>query len=239
MRARMTMMIGVGVTLVIAACSGADAGSDTTAPPTTAAATLTTTTTVPVTTTNAPAFTAEDALRVANAYFAHYNAGDVDAVLTLFEPGATFTDNFGSVSVEDWEQRLVWNAAQGTALSESNCGAVPNNTGGMIVNCPHTNLDAVVQAVAGPPVPIEMTLTITPQGISQWVWVFGAPDFNAVGRPFGRWMNANHPEMAEAVGFGSWSTAEEARQNGLLRAEYAAEWATYLTENNCSYLQGC
>ena len=238
MRTRMTMMIGICVTVAMTACSGDDAGSDTTAAPTTTT-TIATTTTVRVTTTSVPVFTAEDALGVANAYFASYNAGDVEAVLALFEPDATFTDNFGATSAEDWEQLLVWNAAQGTALSESDCDAVPDNAGGMIVSCPHTNLDALVQAVAGPPVPIDMTLTITSEGISQWIWFFGSPDFNAVGRPFSRWMNANHPEKTEAVGFGNWSTAEEARENGLLTAQYAAEWATYLTENNCSYLEGC
>ena len=54
-------------------------------------------------------------------------------------------------------------------------------------------------------------------------------------------MAANHPEIVEAgtVGFGTWGTVEEARANGRLTDEYAAEWATYLTENGCTYLDGC
>lgn len=235
MRTQRILTIGVCLVLAAAACSGDDAGSAATASPTTATTAATTTTT----TTTDPTVTTEDALLAADAYFESYNAGDVEAVLALFEPEATFTDNFGEMSADDWEQLLVWNAAQGTALSDPTCSAVPDNDGGMIVNCPHMNLDALVQAVSGPAVPIDMTLLITPAGISQWTWYFGNPDFNAVGNPFDRWISENHPEDADAAGFGSWNSIEEAERHGLLRARYAAEWGDWLTENDCDYRLGC
>ncbi len=55
------------------------------------------------------------------------------------------------------------------------------------------------------------------------------------------WMAVNHPDIVEAdtVEFGNWDTVEEATANGLLTAQYAVEWATYLTENGCTYLDGC
>ncbi len=52
-------------------------------------------------------------------------------------------------------------------------------------------------------------------------------------------MTVNHPEDLEAVGFGNWTTVEEAEQNGVLIAQYAAEWATYLNDNDCGYSDGC
>jgi hypothetical protein len=44
---------------------------------------------------------------------------------------------------------------------------------------------------------------------------------------------------AGAAGFGSWTSIKEAVAFGELRAAYAAEWAVYLDENNCEYIDGC
>jgi hypothetical protein len=68
---------------------------------------------------------------------------------------------------------------------------------------------------------------------------YGNPDFNEVGVPFEDWMVANHPDQAQSVSFGNWTTIEEATTNGVLTAEYSAEWATYLEENGCAYDEGC
>ena len=73
--------------------------------------------------------------------------------------------------------------------------------------------------------------------IREWIWDFGSPDFNAVGVPFHIWMSENHPEGLG--GFGNWTTVEEAEQNGVRTARYAAEWATFLEENGCRYRDGC
>ncbi len=105
--------------------------------------------------------------------------------------------------------------------------------------CPHNNFDALVQAVDGPHVTINLTLTVAPDGISDWVSTFTQPDFNTVDIPFNSWMTVNHPEDLEAVGFGNWTTVDEAEENGILTARYAAEWATYLNDNGCGYSDGC
>ena len=238
----LTAITLVLVILFAGACSGDDADPATTSPATTTTTASTTTTTVPATTTttNVPAFSSDDALAVTDTYFEAYNAGDVEAVLALFEPDATFSDNFGSQTRADWEQLLVWNAAQGTALSPPNCTVTAEVSGvAVTVSCPHNNLDALVQAVDSPPVPINLTLTVAPDGISDWVSIFGNPDFNTVGIPFDSWMTVNHPEDLEAVGFGNWTTVDEAEENGILTARYAAEWATYLNDNGCGYSDGC
>jgi len=228
-----SFIVLVSAALILVACSGDDADPATTSP-------ATTTTTASATTTNVPAFSSDDALSVTDAYFEAYNAGDVEAVLALFEPDATFSDNFGSQTRADWEQLLVWNAAQGTALSPPDCTVTSEVSGATVtVSCPHTNLDVLVQAVDGPPVPINLTLTVAPDGISQWRSIFGEPDFNTVGEPFDSWMTVNHPEDLEALGFGNWTTVDEAEENGILTARYADEWAIYLEENNCTYLDGC
>jgi ketosteroid isomerase-like protein len=228
-----TIPLLLAAALVVAACGGDDADPATTSP-------ATTTTTASATTTNVPAFSSDDALSVTDAYFEAYNARDVEAVLALFEPDATFSDSFGSQTRADWEQLLVWNAAQGTALSPPNCRVTAEVSGvAVTVSCPHNNLDALVQAVDGPPVPINLTLTVAPDGISDWVFIFGQPDFNTVGIPFDSWMTVNHPEDLEAVGFGTWTTVDEAEENGILTARYAAEWATYLNDNGCGYSDGC
>ena len=44
---------------------------------------------------------------------------------------------------------------------------------------------------------------------------------------------------ADTIGFGAWTTIEEATTNGVLTAEYSAEWATYLEDNDCAYDEGC
>ena len=239
--------VAVCLGFVAAACSGSDT-AETTAATTTSATTQPTaptqieptTTTSSATTTNVPAFSSDDALSVTDAYFEAYNAGDVEAVLALFEPDATFSNNFGSQTRADWEQLLVYNAAQGTVLSPPNCTVAGEVSGvAVTVFCPHNNFDALVQAVDGPPVPINLTLTVAPDGISDWVFIFGDPDFGTVGEPFDSWMTVNHPEDFEAVGFGTWTTVDEAEESGILTARYAAEWATYLNDNGCDYSDGC
>jgi hypothetical protein len=186
-----------------------------------------------------PSFTGDDALSVADTYFEAYNAGDADAVLALFEPDATFLDNFGAQTPTDWEI-LVWSVAQGTALTAPDCTVTEEVSGESItVSCRHSTLDALVQAVDGPPVPIRVTLVIAPEGIREETSIFGSPDFNTVAIPFENWMTENHEEDVGNVGFGNWSSVEEAEQNGILFAQYAEEWATYLEANGCTYLDGC
>jgi ketosteroid isomerase-like protein len=178
-------------------------------------------------------FGAEEALRVIDAYFDASNSGDVEAVLTLFAPDATFNLS-GPVTRAEFDQLATWNAAQGTVLRSPECDATVVVTGEEVdVRCRFDHLDALAQAADGPPVPMSMMLTVTTDGISDLIRTIGSPDFDAVGVPFGIWMLDNNPDDADRVGFGRWNSVEEAEQNGQLTVEYAADWAAYLEANDC------
>lgn len=240
-RVRMTTL-AVLLALAAAACGSSEDGVTTTAAATLAPTTTTATTAAP---TEAPittlvGFDVVDARNVSDAYFAAYNAGDVDAVVALFESDAEFSGFFGSLSRADWEQLTVWNTAQGTVLSTPSCLLAEELLGVSVrLVCSYDNSGAVVQAVDGPAVPIRLTLTFTPEGIADWSREFGDPDFNVVGIPFSEWMTTHHPDIAESVEFGNWSSVEGAEQNGILTAQYAAEWRVYLDANDCGYDDGC
>jgi hypothetical protein len=231
--------VAVCLGFVAAACSGSDT-AETTAATTTSATTRPTAATQiePTTTTSelseessAAAFDA--ALSVKDDFFVAFNSGDADAVLGLFLPDA-FEDG------EWFEQLLVWNIAQGTRYTPSNCqpGELPDSDS-VEVTCRFKTHDALSLAVDGPPVPFTMTIHVTPDGISRYRDQFGSPDFNTVGIPFDRWMDEHHPQDAEAAAFASWDSVEEAKAIGAVVAIYAQEWATYLQENDCTYRDGC
>lgn len=214
--------------------------------PSAAPTTIADSTTAPTTT--PPGFATADARSVALAYFAAYNEGDVDAVVALFEPDATFSTDLGSFDRAEWEQLLVWNAAQGTFLSPPSCLLAEEIVGVSVrLVCSHDNVEALVQAVDSPAVPIRLTLVITPDGIVDWKSQIDnlsevgerGPDFNEAGIPFSEWMMTHHPDIAASVGFGNWASVEEAERNGILTAQYAAEWAAYLDANGCAYDDGC
>ena len=184
-----------------------------------------------------PVLSSEEALAVADAYFAANSSADFDALLALFTPDATFSGIFGTA---DDEMVFAWNAAQGTKISAPDCTVTGETSAeSATVRCTAFNLDALVQAVDGPQVPITLELTVTPDGISNEGGTFGQPDFNAVGTPFGRWMSENHPDDQDKVGFADWASVEEAEAGGTLRAQYAQEWATYLEANGCRYSDAC
>lgn len=226
---------------------------DPTTPPATPAASTVAPTTIADTTaaptTTLQGFGTEDARDVATAYFEAYNEGDFDAVVALFDPDATFSSLLGPLDRASWEQLLAWNAAQGTSLSPPSCLLADQVVGVSVrLICSHNNIDALVQAVDSPAVPIRLTLVITPDGIVDWKSMLDdpsgpvgerAPDFNEAGIPFSEWMMTHHPDIAGSVAFGNWSSVEEAEQNGILTAQYAAEWAVYLTANGCAYDDGC
>jgi len=193
------------------------------------------TTTAPPTS-SAPVFGSAQALSVVDAYFAANGAGDFAALRALF----TLDADLSSGMIGEDEMVFAWNVAQGTTLSARECAAAePSTEDAVIVICTFLNHDAVVQAVDGPPVPIRLALTITPDGIGKESGSFGKPDFNTVANPLDIWMKENHPEDVRAVGFGNWTSIEEAEQNGALFAQYAAEWAAYLEANGCEYDEGC
>ncbi len=175
------------------------------------------------------------ALAAASAYFTAFNSGDATAVMALLPAGATFSDAFtGEIGREAWEQRLVWNLAQGTRLSSPDC-TVPGDGGseeGTRVRCETATSNAQISAVGARPVPTLVHFTITPNGIQDVREEYGRPDFLQATVPFTEWMERKHPDHARKIGFGAWDSISEARENGELTAEYAHLWAAYL-EANC------
>ena len=46
-------------------------------------------------------------------------------------------------------------------------------------------------------------------------------------------------QAADGAGFGQWTSEEQGREYGLIRAEYAQQWAQCREANGCNYLDGC
>ena len=188
-----------------------------------------------------PRFDAASAQSIGDDYITAFNVGDTDAVLGLFAADAAYSFNFLNGTqqpVDGWKQQLAWNAAQGTMLEGASCAVADGVEGDtFMVTCVYQTVDAPSQAVGTQGVSTTATLTISSVGISAFNETFGRPDFDQVGSPFEGWVTVNHPQVAEGIGFGNWTSVEEAEQNGLLTAEYADLWNAYLTENGCTYNQ--
>jgi len=224
------LILIVGAVVLFSSASDADLPPATT-PSTTAAAEPDAAATI----------TPADALAVSESYFVAYNAGDAEGAMALVRSDARVATNFqGNVTRENEEMRTAWNIAQGTKLMSKGCTVLDEGTGGaVILRCSVSTRDAGGQAVNGPPVPTVIRMTITPAGISDLTFTYSQPDFNFVGVPFDRWMNANNPDDAARTRFGSWSTIEEAQAFGLLVAQYSEEWAAYLSANGCIFRNRC
>jgi len=185
-----------------------------------------------------------DALAVSNAYLVAYNAGNVDDVMALYAPGALFYDNLSGqlVVAEGDEERmnLTSDAFQDTKLTSEGCTATAGDQGrATSVLCNAAIYDALAQAIDATPVPAQIEMKVTASGITYIGYTMSDPDFLRLGIPFVSWMEANNPTDAAKIIFGSWTTVEEAREYGELRARYAKEWATYLADNNCTYQDDC
>jgi hypothetical protein len=162
-------------------------------------------------------------------------------MMALFTNDAKFVDDFGvEYDRDEWEAQVAWNIAQGTRYTPSDCIVSEQpDTGVVRVACPFKNHDILTLEVGGPPVPMSMWIDTTEAGIVKYFDEFGKPDFNTVANPFNAWMETHHPDDAEAVGFGTWTSFDEAVAFGEIRADYAERWAVYLDENNCDYTDGC
>ena len=197
----------------------------------------------------------EGPIAVVDLYFDAFNAGDVDAVLLLLTPEATLTERFGSVGEFsqldrlEWEQELTDSLAQETVLTPHDCTEANDPPAGVtIFVCEYGLRNALTQAVDAPSIPVITTFSVTPAGKINEIQVNyneaeTGIDFVHVGRPFGQWMQANHPEFA-----GLATTDQQVQsccesmsptETGLLIAQYAQEWAAYLEANDCTYLDGC
>ncbi len=252
-------MVGA-ILLVAAACSGDDEsattqdGTSTTTSVATTTTSVATATTVPSTTTTVPPVSSQDALPATDAYFAAFNAGDADAVLALLTTDGSFTERFGSgdqASDLDVADELAFFTGQGTLFKSPSCAVTEDQpVEGTTLSCDYETLDALTQAVDALPVPTTATFTVTPLGISEIHVTYapepGQPDFEHVGGKFISWMAFNRFEVTCLAWYVSRSTScvdstsvQETREVGLMVARYAEEWAAYLDENGCGYLDGC
>jgi len=187
-------------------------------------------------------FGAESSLAVADDYFAEFNAGGSEAVMALFTPDATFTVRFIGDQAEPilrdfWEERLVWNTAQGTIMTTHECAVTDEAPGAVTISCEHGTHDAPAQAVGAPAVPTTTTMKVMPDGIGEFDQLYGRPDFTYVGERFNAWMTKNNPADALAAGFGNWSSLDEAGEHGGITAQYADEWAAELQAAGCTFAQ--
>lgn len=107
---------------------------------------------------------------------------------------------------------------------------VPGTT--VTVTYKHETRDAVILAIDSKPMPTIIVMTFTPDGISDLKERYGSPDFADTGGPFNLWMEANHPEDADAAGCCEADTIEESVARGQLRAQYAKEYAAFLETNS-------
>lgn len=183
----------------------------------------------------------QEALAVAEAHIAAFNAGDRDAVMGLFTADVSISDNFvGEWTVTDWEMLLAWDIAQGTILTAADCTvAVESSSEAVTVTCDSGTHNAPAQAIGAPPVPAELTFLVGSEGIRDLAFSYRSPDFNHTTGPHERWVQGTHPEDIDRVGFGKWNSVEEAEQNGLLVAQYAEEWAAFLDASGCVYPDNC
>lgn len=219
--AAIVVVVGVAVLLMRPTTDVAPA----TAPPTTEAAVDDT----------AP-MTEDQAFAIAALYVEALEAADVEATLGMLSPDAVLFLGSSGVRSDAYEQYLVWGAAQGTVASEGSCSTIevvaPDT---FKVGCTYGYLQGLAAAVGATPVPVELVLYVTPDGIGTVSEGYGQPDFRAVNVPFRAWLEVNHPDDGTTTRFGTWNTIEEAEQSGLLRLQYGLEWATYLKSQGCSY----
>ena len=247
LRIKQSLVLLSTMLILVAACSGSESADSTSSTntsetPTTTKAAPTTTQAVTETTQAAHDQELTDkAWASVVTLFSALNSGDDDAVLGLFAPNVAIWATFGGEwPLKEWEMVKAWDTAQGTVMTPPDCSLSDEAPGESVtISCRTGVHDAPSQAVSAPPVPTDLIITVTADGIGKLVYRYGSPNFNAVAIPMTAWMSANHPDVieAEAIGIGNWTSVEEATTNGVLMAEYSAEWATYLEENGCAYNQ--
>jgi hypothetical protein len=257
MRVRPLVAVAMAVSLTAAACTSNESNATTavasaaattqplvTAPP---AAVTPTTVARPTATTSTTAEPSDEvqaafdrALAVKDSFFIAFNSGDAEAVMAVFTADARLVGNFGVADRDAFEELLVWDIAQGTRYTPSNCIPTQGPSAGLVtVTCPFKTHDSLMLAVGAPPVPFTMRMEIGEEGAVSYTTSFTDPKFTTVSIPFEKWMNEHHPNETAAASFGTWTSTEEAETNGNIRAHYATEWAGYLEANSCTYLDDC
>ena len=183
-----------------------------------------------------------EALATANSVFVGLNNGDVDGVIAEFLPDAKieyrhpFYGSQGRMTIADLNKTLTWWAAAGTATTDPDCAVTDGSDGSAVtVVCRYGTHHAPDKAVGAPPIPTLTTMVITPAGVLEWIQE--SDSTAGVGAAFGSWLFAHHRETLEALD--ESSSLEVIREQGLLCAQYAQEWAEFLETRNCSYGTDC
>ena len=225
---RIRVIITLAVLVVAAGCTSSAATGDAAAAasPTPTPSGLTRTVTV------------DDATETNDAYFAAYDAGDVTAMMDLFAPDAEIL-LFGEDELPVEAHRLLyeWKVAEGTQMLPRDCTASEvEDRDAVAVDCEYAQREYLSRAVDGPPVPHTMILVVGPDGIERLDSAIGDPNFLVYSEPFYAWMQAHHPDDAQAVVCCGWDSVEDAQQSGELVAQYADEWAAWLEDNpSCTW----
>jgi len=198
-------------------------------------ATNATTTAAPTT---LPPLSSEDALAAADGFLSAFNAGDVESVLATLAPNASLGFRFLGEAEQimplgEWESLLAWDLAQGTQWATPECAVTEQRPNDITVSCSTWKVDTTAEAAENTGVATRLVLRATPDGVTAVMENYSGTDFNAQAPRFERWMDKTYPGALDEVGFGSWSTREEARTAGVRRAEYAAEWSAFLVETDC------
>jgi hypothetical protein len=183
--------------------------------------------------------TVEEAETVTENFFDALNSLDPDAAMALLSADVVISDDLvGEVSSVEYSNILTWNAAQGTTYAPQVCryleGIQPLT---VLAVCETSVVNAENQALGRGGIPVTVAITIGAGGIEELSGDYGAPTFSYLGDPFERWVAANHPGDEANLVWGD--TQEEALVNGLMLAEYAAEWAEFLDANDCEFNEGC
>lgn len=182
-------------------------------------------------------FDAAAAQGAVDDYFAAYNAGDHDGVMTLFADDAEYDwtyagDAYGRA---EWEIRTAWFLAQDAALTPAECITTSETEIAHTIECAYGTHFSTTVAVDALPVPTTATFVVTDAGITLFDEETEEPDYDFTNGRFIDWMETNHPDDAAAADFADFASVEEARRHGEIRAQYAAEWGEFLVENDCDW----
>lgn len=179
-------------------------------------------------------FGPDSAFAAGTEFINAFNAGDADALLAtltsdaeLLESYSPGTGEFEAIERTFFEQHMVWATAQGSMLTTPECVVTEESVTQTAVSvvCEFGWLYAPEKAAGLAPVPTVLTMVVTPDGVSQAAFEY-PPEFTP--DAFSQWLFRNHRDDHIRIEYGEWSSLAEAEQDGLLRAQYAEEWAATL-----------
>ncbi len=199
--------------------------------------------TVPPTIAPVPTTAATDvgeAQGVIDSFFSAYRDGDTDATLALMSSDVSFTDTHGfgppfpeEDGLGDIELNFAWNHAQGEVWTEPTCSlAEEQRAAGTTMSCQWETMDAPVLALDSDSIPTDSLIVVSDGRIVELHLGYGPIDFARLGTQFGSWMEEYHPEV-EGADCCAGDTRADSERRGVIRAQWAEEWAAWLDEWGC------